>query len=217
MSVLTNEIVNNDLADIDLDYYGLRYKYNQRPTRNLKKRGFVLQAEAAIGNKNIGENTNLDINVKDDIQLKSIQYFLSGMISKYTWLGKYFVLFNELSYSRLFNDYLFQNDLMRVGGLKTIRGFNENFFFVSEAAISNLEFQLHFQSDSYLFVFYDQAIIKNLALELDEEDQPMGIGIGLALKLNTGQLNLAYALGKSTNQKLDLNLSKFHFGYVARF
>lgn len=217
MSVLTNEIVNNDLADIDLDYYGLRYQYHQWPTRSLKKRGFGMLMEGAIGNKNIGENINLDAGVKDNLESRSIQYLVNGNITKHTWMGKYFVLYNAFSYSRIFNDYLFKNDLMRVGGLRTIRGFNENFFFVSEAAISNLEIQLHFQSDSYLFVFYDQAFIKNSVSELASEDNPYGLGLGIALKMKTGQLNLAYALGNSAEQKLDLNLSKFHFGYVARF
>ncbi|MEQ9659900.1 MAG: hypothetical protein RLO00_17310, partial [Fulvivirga sp.] len=77
--------------------------------------------------------------------------------------------------------------------------------------------QLHFQSNSYIFMFYDQAFLTNSILELIKEDQPLGIGVGLALQMNTGQLNLAYALGKSSDQELDLNLSKFHFGYVARF
>ena len=76
---------------------------------------------------------------------------------------------------------------------------------------------MHFQSDSYIFAFYDQAFIKNSILELSNEDQPLGVGVGLALRLNAGQLNMAYAVGKSADQKLDLNLSKFHFGYVARF
>ena len=217
MSVLTNEIVNNDLADINLDYYGARYQYKQWPTRSLKKRGFGMQTEVAIGNKSIGENRNLDAGVKEAIEARSIQYIVKGKITKSTWIGKYFVLYNGLSYARIFNDYLFKNDLMRVGGLKTIRGFNENFFFASQVAISNMELQLHFQSDSYIFMFYDQAFISNSILELSKDDQPLGVGVGLALQMNTGQLNLAFALGKSADQKLDLNLSKFHFGYVARF
>ncbi|WP_155181973.1 ShlB/FhaC/HecB family hemolysin secretion/activation protein [Fulvivirga lutimaris] len=217
MSVLTNEVIDNDLADINLDYYGLRYRYNKWPIRGLKKRGLGFQSEVAIGNKAIGENRNLDAGVKDAIEERSIQYLVKGRITNSLWMGKYFVLYNGISYSRIFNDYLFKNDLMRVGGLKTIRGFNENFFFASEAAISNMELQLHFQSNSYIFMFYDQAILKNSILELSQEDQPLGIGLGLALQMNTGQLNLAYALGKSVDQELDLNLSKFHFGYVARF
>ena len=215
MSVLTNEIANSDLADINLDYYGLKYQYIQWPTKSLKNRGFAFNIETAIGNKDISDNLNAS--VREGVELKTIQYLLKSRVTNYQWLGRHFVLYNALSYSRIFNDNLFRNDLMRVGGLKTIRGFNENFFFVSEVVISNLEIQLHFQEDSYLFVFYDQAFIKNTVLELATKDRPLGIGLGLALKMKTGQLNLAYALGNSEDQKLDLNLSKFHFGYVARF
>ena len=52
---------------------------------------------------------------------------------------------------------------------------------------------------------------------LNGSDHPTGAGIGLALQTGGGLLQLAYAVGRTDNQPFDLRLSKFHFGYKAKF
>lgn len=104
-----------------------------------------------------------------------------------------------------------------MGGLQTLRGFNENFFFASDYGLSNLELQFHFEKDSYLFTFYDQAYLYFKTNKSTLEDYPFGVGIGINLATPGGIISLAYALGKAREQPLNVRLSKFHFGYIAKF
>src|SRR5690606_1842929 len=114
-------------------------------------------------------------------------------------------------------EHLFYNDLWRIGGLHSLRGFNEKFFFAASYALSNLELRLLFdrqqEEHSYLFIFYDQAYM----VRESYSDYPLGIGAGISLVTNSGIFNLAYALRNAKGQPMDLSVSKIHFGYIGRF
>ena len=52
------------------------------------------------------------------------------------------------------NKNLFTNDLFRLGGLNSLRGFNENFFFVSQYVLGNFEFRIQGSRETYFFGFF---------------------------------------------------------------
>ncbi len=216
-SVLSEKLNRDDLADIKINYYGGKYSFKTYQQYKVKRSGFGFDLEAAVGSKSIKNNGNLPENTYENIDLSTIQYMIGGSWTTYLSLSKFLVLYQRTKGGKLFNDFLFTNDLFRLGGLTSIRGFNENFFFASDYVFSNLELQLHFQSDSYLFVFYDQAYLYNEVANTNFSDYPLGVGLGLSFKVQKGLINIAYGVGRSNDQSFDLKLSKFHFGYVARF
>lgn len=209
-SVISEENVNPDLTDFNINYYGIGYGYSTLPNRIIPKSGFRVKSEAAIGNKTI-EDTMIESNKT------SVQYSLIANVLSQIRLSRNFVIANQLLGGKLINDRLYQNDLFRIGGLKSLRGFNENFFFAHQYIINRLEFRLHYQSGSYVYCLYDQGYYYANTQTVSIEDYPLGIGLGIAMELDFGILNIAYALGRSDNQKFDTRLSKFHFGYIARF
>ena len=208
---------NSDLVDIKIKYYGTVYAFQNNPSNSILASRWSFDITSAIGSKKITKNQNLPEETYRNIDLNSVQYILEARGSKHFKIAKYLMFYQSISAGKIFNNNLFRNDLYRLGGLTTIRGFNENYFFASDYVISNLELQFYFQSNSYLFTFYDQAYLSYQINSSFHEDYPLGLGIGIALKLNTGLLNMAYGIGKSSDQELDFKLSKFHFGYVARF
>ncbi len=216
-SVLNNESATNQLSDVSTSYYGGKWQFINYTARQLKRKGMGLYLESAVGSKSISKDPLKPEEFYSDIELKSIQYLISGKFENYIALSKKLVFYQKLNGSKIFNDQVFFNDLFRIGGLKTIRGFNENFFFASEFLINNLELQLHFQDNSYLYLFYDQGYLYQRTISSRLEDYPRGIGLGLVLKINAANLSLAYALGQSDEQPFSFNLAKFHFGYIARF
>jgi hemolysin activation/secretion protein len=130
------------------------------------------------------------------------------------------VLYHRLSGAYLSGENLYLNDLYRVGGLRSLRGFNDNFFYASYYGISNLELRLLLeqaaQSQSYLYVFYDQSVL-GYQLAGHYQETPLGLGLGLSITTDVGLFNFAYAIGKVQNQPIDFSLSKIHFGYISRF
>ncbi|MEO1055015.1 MAG: hypothetical protein AAFX87_30555 [Bacteroidota bacterium] len=206
-----------DFSDVRLNNYGIGFQESNLDTPLNPKRGLALQLEAALGTKEILMNAGLPEEVYQGVPLNTTQYTLLFGIDKYSRISDQFVLFNSLNGGIIFNERLFFNDLFRVGGLNSLRGFNDNFFFASRYVISNLELRLYYESASYLFVFYDQSFLQYDLVENSFEDYPLGVGGGISLEGKGGTLTLAYALGRSQDQPLSFNLSKLHIGYVAKF
>ena len=114
------------------------------------------------------------------------------------------------------NQNLFLNDLFRIGGLKTIRGFNENFFYARSYGYLNTEQRLFFGENSFLLVFADIGILENpyFARSID---RPVSFGSGVNLDTGSGIFRFIYGVGKSNSQPLAFSYSRIHFGYLARF
>lgn len=110
------------------------------------------------------------------------------------------------------NTQTIENQLLRLGGLKTLRGFNEEFFFASSYVVNQAECRVYFEQESFLFVFYDQGILKNQSWQA-----PLGLGGGFSLRTNAGLLSFAIAVGKTKDAPLDFTNMKVHFGYLSRF
>lgn len=206
-----------EVIDFNLDYYGIIYSYNQGQILDFRKRHFSAQMELAVGSKRIRRNNGIPAELYNTIDLRSVQYNLNSSYEFSIPLGKNFAFYQKLSGGKIINETLFLNDLYRIGGLSTLRGYNENFFFASDYALSNSELRLYFQERSYLFTFYDQSYLYYNIESADFEDYPLGLGLGLNLATKTGLVSLAYGIGKSRDQPLSLSLSKFHFGYVTKF
>jgi outer membrane protein assembly factor BamA len=117
-------------------------------------------------------------------------------------------------YGGLFNSLLFRSELYRLGGLNSIRGFNENEFFAVWYAIASIEQRLYFQESSFLFLFADYARINE---GKDGDFSVLGAGAGLSFLTQAGVFSLVYALGESPTQRFNPTFSKIHFGISSRF
>lgn len=203
-----------DYADYNLTNYGIKYSWKKLNHPLFPKKGMAVTMEASAGYKKL---INKAVPDSQNVYDNSWQYLFSGTFSHYHTVGKNFVLYHRLQGGTIQNEQLFINDLWRIGGLNSLRGFNEKFFFTSSYALSNLEFRLLFDRQqeeySYLFLFYDQGYL----VQKSYSDYPAGIGAGISLVTESGIFNLVYALGNAKVQSMNLSASKIHFGYIGRF
>ena len=182
-------------------------------------RGYLLNAQASVGNKVITRNSEIKPALYDSISLRSTQYALSMRLERYLPVKRTGVLLLRLRGEGLFNPRLFTNDLFRLGGLNSLRGFNENQFYSSSYAVATAEFRQFIGADSYVFVFADQAYFRH-DIEKDKySDLPTGLGTGLSFRTAAGLFQFVYSVGQSgfANQSFGLKTSKIHFGLTSRF
>ncbi|MFD2034160.1 hypothetical protein ACFSKL_05120 [Belliella marina] len=205
-----------EFADFRYNNYGVEYQLFKLDDILLPRRGFYGQMEFAIGNKEILRNTGLPEEVYEGVTLKTIQYYIRGKTEKHFYFNSNWGLMTRLSGGLMVNDNLLGNDMYRLGGLKTIRGFNENFFFANNYAYFNFEPRFYFDTYSYFMIFADAGRLENTVQGLDT-DYTFSTGLGFSLETGSGIFNFIYALGKSNGQDFALNLSKIHFGYTGRF
>jgi len=200
----TPKITNNELpsvVDFDLTSYGLGFDWNNFDDPFLTSKGTGFNLKTSTGNKKISRNVGLPSAVYEGVDLKTLQYTFELNFQNYLRLKNNFVLVNKLRGGLKANDQLFRNDAFRLGGLKTIRGFNENFFFATKYALATLEGRLLFDESSYLLLFSDLAYLR-----------------GLSFATSSGIFNFIYGLGSSQSTgHFNFNQSKIHFGYTARF
>lgn len=205
-----------EVGDFRFNNYGFGFEHSWLDDRFFPRRGAFTGFEFALGNKNILVNTAIPPNLYENIDLSTIQYYLSAKVEKYFYGNQRLGLLTRLSGGLMENPNLFVNDLFRLGGLKTIRGFNENFFFANNYIYLNIEPRYYFDTYSYFMIFADMGRLENQVQNL-KTDYPFAMGLGFSLETGSGIFNFIYALGGSNAQEFALNLSKIHFGYTGRF
>lgn len=112
---------------------------------------------------------------------------------------------------------LFYNELTRVGGYSTLRGFDEDFFWVSSYHIATAEARYYFEAESYAFLFVDTGYLERSWLNGFDTFKPTGLGVGTQLEVSGGLFQLAYALGSINGGMPKFKEAKVHFGFTARF
>jgi outer membrane protein assembly factor BamA len=205
-----------DVADYRWNQYGIGWNWNELDSPFFPRRGLLISSEFALGNKRILENTGFPAEVYEGVDLNSPQYLGKAEIEKHIYIKPSWGIWLRGSGGFTQNQNLLLNDLFRLGGLKSIRGFNENYFYARSYGYLNMEQRLFFGENSFLMVFADLGILENpyFAASIDK---PISFGAGINLDTGSGVFRFIYGVGKSNLQPLQFSSSRIHFGYLARF
>lgn len=213
------DTLNLAFGDFNNYTYGLGYTLNKLDNFFYPKRGLFFTTKVFMGSKTIQKNPFYGEATYKDIKTQTFQLNVEAMVEKYIRLSKKNILMSRLNLGQIFNDKksLFLNDFYRVGGLRTLRGFNENQYYVSQFAVGTIEYRFHTDEESYLLLFTDQAFVANPYIDNGNPEYVFGLGAGISFTTQAGVFNFVYSVGQSSTQKLSLTLSKIHFGLVSKF
>ncbi|MEY4113583.1 MAG: hypothetical protein RLZ76_276 [Bacteroidota bacterium] len=153
----------------------------------------------------------------DAIPLRSVQSTFSMKVDRYNPLGRTSTLKTSLHAAGMYGRQLFLNELYQIGGIKTLRGFDEESIFASSYAIGSLEYRYLLDRSSNIFGFIDMALVQKSIMEKKEPNKYVGAGLGLNVMTKTGLFTLAYALGKAEQQAFGVKTSKIHIGFSTMF
>jgi len=181
------------------------------------RRGIYLKAEGGFGNKKIQAPLADSLSQSPTEVTKSKQFTGKLAFQRYTSLSPKTTLLVKMQASGMFNSQLKRNELLRLGGLQTMRGFAENYFFCSKYAVSSLECLYYLEDNSTIGLFLDQAIVERSLLQKNITDYPTAIGILVKLNAKAGIFNLAYALGRNADAGFGFSTAVVHFGVSGRF
>ncbi|MCU0429627.1 MAG: BamA/TamA family outer membrane protein [Cytophagaceae bacterium] len=215
------QIQNNKLPFSDYNHYmyGLGLEWNKTDDYFFPHRGWIVQTQGTLGNKIIRKNNGIAESAYANVQLNSQQWNVESSVERYSKLGKRSVILSRIQGGKLFNNQenVFLNDLYRIGGLRSLRGFNENNFFAATYGVATLEYRFYTEETSYLLLFADQGYLDNPINPQRRYDWPLGFGAGLSFSTPAGVFNFVYSLGRSADTDISINLSKIHFGITSRF
>ena len=216
-SVLGNTQTNNSEGmnyDFKFFNYGIGYTLSTLDDVFYPMTGWSINMDISTGNKKILNYKPVGTEVA--IPTSALQWASEANIQAFIRIGKKATLLNQFQGGTVQSQNLVLSDLYRVGGLKTLRGFNENNFYTSDFALYTLEYRYFTDESSYVMLFANQAYLHN-KLNNDFTGWPIGFGTGISFSTKAGVFQFIYALGYAKDQPLNLNLSKIHFGLVSRF
>ncbi|RAK62649.1 hypothetical protein DLM85_22540 [Hymenobacter edaphi] len=205
--------------NIDSRYtaYGLDVTRSSLDDPLFPRRGTLLIAQGAVGTKIISKNADIRPELYDGLPLRTTQVSFSGRAEHYFRVGQQGVLLTRLRGEALVNQRLFQNDLFRLGGLSTLRGFNELQFYAAQYGVGTVELRQFTGPEAYVFLFADQAYLRQGLPGAPGEDAPTGLGAGLSFRTGAGLFQFVYSVGRTNSQAFAFNASKIHFGITSRF
>jgi outer membrane translocation and assembly module TamA len=225
---LNKKLPNN--LDATYSQYGVQAYYEDLDYLFSPQKGFELKLTGSIGTKKIKTNNQIttlqdgfsDFNYEslyDSIKRKSLKGDVFWMGNYYLPLGKKqrHILKFGLNGGTVLNQSLLRNELLRIGGNKLLRGFDEQSILVSSYNITTLEYRMMIMRNSYFFVFMDAAYVHRKFNDTKFQDFPFGFGAGITFETKIGIFGLTYALGQQKDKSVDFRNSKLHFGYVATF
>lgn len=203
----SNDLINNSDPNFSLQnfsntFYGLGHTYRVLQDDNLFPEKFGITISALFGNRKTSEeNTTQSKFCLESFYLFSLNY-------------KNYIFIKNQS-ATLNSDNFITNEVYRIGGINTIRGFNEESIFASAYSITNLEYRYKTSNSSYFYSIIDFAYLQNEII--NESNKIYSLGVGYSFLTKVGKLNLSYALGKFEDNPFKFNESKLHIQLISYF
>jgi len=203
----------------DMKYSALGIMSEQNKTNSLvnPSRGIKLMADLSAGKKTIIKNPILDEAMYEDIELSSLKYTAQTDLEFYLPIRGQSVLFCRNHSGIMRNPSLLINELFQLGGLATLRGFDENRFYSSLYSVQTFEYRYLFEQNSRFVIFADLAYIERDTHEDFLIQRAAGVGAGITLETGQGVFSLYFGVGKINKDAFDFKSSKIHFGYIVVF
>lgn len=199
-NLLNNSITNLNTYSTNL--YGVNYDYRILNNSLLYPVKFNTNLTVYTGNR------KTDATTTTQTRLNLGAYYLWSLNFKNN-------IYIESSNAILISDNFLTNELFRIGGVNSIRGFNEESIFASTYTIVNIEYRYSTNISSYVYTISDFGRLEN-SLENFEQNL-YSLGLGYAFNTKLGLLNLSYAIGKLDKLPFDINNSRFHIKILSFF
>ena len=208
----STNLLENDYSSTSVNSFGFVTNFKKLDNPFNPRKGFKIKSEIANGWK---ETYAIDT-VANNI-LKSPNFNGNLSFSSYLSLLKRTTFKIKLSGSTIQNNILYENELTRIGGYKTIRGFDEESIWVSSFVLGNFEFRYLIDEKSNVFLFSDFAWTESKTNNFLMVDYFQSFGFGTNISMPNGLLTLIYGLGRKIDNPFLIRTGKIHLGFTSYF
>jgi outer membrane protein assembly factor BamA len=196
---------------------GLRIYVPKTDNLFVPHNGYMFSMEASGGKKKIFKNADAPETIYQNIDLETYVASFISEISLFKPIAGALHLMGNTRLGFIEAPKLFENDLFLLGGLHTLRGFDEKSMAASRYSVSTVELRFFFEKFSYLTLFTDYAVVRQIINNTDLNKYYISLGCGLSFSTKAGIFNIFYALGKQNPGDFSLRNGKVHFGFATRF
>ncbi len=216
-SIYENASVLPQVADSRSTFTGLQFTSLKADDIIVPRRGFSFSAEIALGQKEILKNEAADENLYDSLQLQSSVFRMKSDFHYYIPIRKAWHLMLRNYSGIIESTSLFQNDAFLLGGLQTLRGFDEKSIAATQYSVFTTELRFFLEQRSYINLFSDFAWARAFESTGITNKRYLSAGAGISFSTRAGIFSIFYALGKEGSQSFSIKNGKIHFGVVTVF
>ena len=188
----------SNIIDFTNLLYGISYHYI-KPNNNL------------IFNKKI----ELISNVSQGKRNNSKQNRLSNYFSYLFPISENKNIIIKSTSELLLSDDYYENELFRIGGSTSIRGFDENSILSKGYSYLNLAYNYSINNNTYISILSDTGVIEETYT--NQLLLTYSFGIGYTTKTRLGNLGIQYFIGNTDQNPFSLSNSKLHFSFSQNF
>ena len=205
-------VIENDLEiesrfdNINNYLFGLSIGIDKTNRIILPRKGFNVQLSTGYGNRWTEQKGNSSM-------------LEAGFFCAYYWKATNNLTFNFKNTSKgMYNDTgFYENEMYKIGGIRSIRGFDEKSLLASSYSIFTFEPRVFISNYSFLSIFTDYIYFEKNEIELTSQNHGISLGSGISIDSKAGIFSLNFAVGKLNDNPFRLSNTKLHFGYSARF
>lgn len=179
--------------------------YGAKQSFNLESQRYKWNAtlDLAHGNRIIdGESTGVT---------RSLTKINAALQCTSNWKSRYFIQWQS-SFSHLQSDSLFTNELMRLGGMQSLRGFMDESVYTSSYSLHCINAGIKLGPDFQLYALFDYA-----TLFKPERKNYYNPGLGIKLNQGNSAVNLTYAIGNLDGSALQVRNGRVGVSLVSSF
>lgn len=220
-NLLTTNLITEDLTLSHIDFsktlYGIEFFYRNVDFIYNPTKGIIVNANIGVAQRKIRQNKRLPVDLYQDISLSSTHYRIKGEVAGFIPLHQRWVVKLSSQGGTLFGTNFFENELFKIGGLNSLRGFSEDELLATSYLIATTELRFLFGKLAYLNLFFNGAWYEKKSSLAYISDFPYGFGIGIAFETRAGLFYLSYALPKQFTNPISFKSGKIHFGLSLAF
>jgi outer membrane protein assembly factor BamA len=209
---LTTFSTAQPLANVNSTFYGLALQIEKLDYRYNPQRGYAVLAEGATGVRDISApnrivETTSEAPVKRNVHRVDItlDYYIPTFKRQCIKIGGHG--------AGLFAPSIYDNEMFRIGGLRTLRGIDEETINSTSFAIGTLEYRFLFEQNSAFYVFADQGWYEKKGADTFTTDSPIGFGAGINFETKAGIFTFNYAIGQQFDNPILVRNAKVSFGF----
>ena len=208
----STNLLKDDYSSTSVNSFGFTTNIKKLDNQFNPTKGYKIKSEIAYGWKETYSSDTITSNI-----LRSPNFNGNLSFTTYLSLVKRTTFKLKLSGSTIQNNILYENELTRIGGYKTLRGFNEESIWVSSFILGNLEFRYLIDEKSNIFLFSDFAWTESKTNNFLIEDYFQSLGFGTNISMANGMLTLIYGLGRKIDNPFLIRTGKIHLGFTSYF
>lgn len=186
----------NNYSDIHNNFIGISYQFSLQNPDKLFPLKFSLENIFLSGKRNSSQQWKYEMKLTYLIKINERKYI---QIDNQTAL--------------LISDKYFDNELFRIGGAKTIRGFQEQSIQAEKYNYFNLGYHYITSQNSYFSILSDVGYVKSNT----KNYIVYSYGLGYTFGYDSGLFKIQYFIANTSNEKFSLKNSFLHVNFTQNF